>query len=332
VEKFRIDIILEKGDKRAVDMETALLLKYIEELGSLSAAAKKLGIPYSRAWQDIARAEAALGLRLVEARRGAAGGARLTEAGAAILRRYVEVAERKAGGLEAEVCDFVYAGSSDEYILRLLSRLREEGYCVEVHWVGSMAGLTMAALGLADVAGAHLLDPATGEYNLPYIERLGLSTIALFRGYMRSIGFAYRPDVEFRGVEDLFKYRFINRNPGSGTRTLLEHLLSLYAQRSGAAKASLAAKIKGYEVEVRTHEEVAKALVEGKADVGLAIAAVAEGAGLGFRQVALERFDIAVNKRSLQKPAAALLLKLLKEEEPPPGYVPLKNSGEAIIR
>ncbi|MBP1449540.1 MAG: LysR family transcriptional regulator [Thermoproteus sp.] len=332
--RFRVEIIAEKEGRKVLDSETARLLKYIDEMGSLLAAVKRLGIPYSKAWQSVARAEAALGIKLVEAKRGAAAGARLTEAGKNLLLRYMEVAHRKMGDLEAggEACDFVYAGSSDEFMRALLDMLREGGYCAEVHWVGSTAGVLMTALGLADISGIHLLDPVTGEYNLPYIERFGLSnSLALFRGYMRAIGFIYRPDTEFRGVEDLTRYKFINRNPGSGTRALLEHLLEQTARRMGVSKGLLTRDIRGYHIEAATHDEVAAAIAEGRADVGLAIAAVAERYGLAFRQVALERFDIAVNKRSLEKPAVKRLVKLLRSEAPPPGYAVLRSTGVPIL-
>ncbi|AEA11882.1 transcriptional regulator of molybdate metabolism, LysR family [Thermoproteus uzoniensis 768-20] len=332
---FRVDVSLIREGVVALDSETALLLKYIEETGSISAAARRLGIPYSRAWGYIARAERALGIRLVEPRRGYAGGARLTDEGRRLLARYLEFVSRRLGGLEAlteGMCDFVYAGSSDLFVKDLLERLREEGFCVEARWVGSATGLIMAAAGLADVAGVHLLDPASGEYNVPYVERLGLSqSVVLHRGFMRSIGFAFRPDVEFRGVEDLLKYRVIARNPGSGTRLLLELLVDKLAERVGKPRKAVADAISGYNTSARTHEEVVGAIARGEADVGLAIAAAAEKYGLAYRHVALERFDLAVNRYSLEKPAVRRLLELLRKEQPPPGYTPVRSAGQKVL-
>lgn len=334
MDSFKVDLIMVRDGVPVLDSEAALLLRYIDEMGSISAAARRLGLSYSKAWAKIAKAERALGVRLVEPRRGYAGGARLTDEGRSLLLRYLEFASKRLGGLEGagELCDFIYAGSSDMFIEELLGRLREEGFCVEIKWVGSMAGLILAASGLADVAGVHLLDPASGEYNVPYIERLGLSqSIALYRGYMRSIGFAYRHDVDFRGVEDLLSLRVIARNPGSGTRVLLENLVDRLAAKSGVSRAFITSRIKGYDTSARTHQEVAAAIARGDADVGLTIAAVAERFGLAYRHVALERFDIAVGRGSLEKPAVRRLLELLKRERPPEGYTPLKGAGEKVL-
>jgi molybdate transport repressor ModE-like protein len=335
VDLFRVDVSLIRDGVVALDSETALLLKYIEETGSISAAARRLGMPYSRAWGHIARSERELGVRLVEPRRGYAGGAQLTEEGRRLLARYLEFVSSRFGGLEAlteGMCDFMYAGSSDILVRDLLDRLREEGFCVEVRWIGSASGLMMAATGLADVAGIHLLDPASGEYNIPYVERLGLSqAVALHRGFMRSIGFVYRPDVEFGGLEDLLRYRVVARNPGSGTRLLLELLVDKLAEKLGRPRKAVADSINGYSTSARTHEEVAEAVARGEADVGLAIAAAAERYGLAYRHVALERFDFAVNRRSLDKPAVRRLLELLRKEQPPPGYTPVRSAGQKVL-
>ncbi len=333
MDSFRVDIVMLRDGMPVLDSETALLLKHIDDMGSISAAAKRLGLPYSKAWTKIAKAERALGFKLVEPKRGHAGGARLTDEGKLLLSRYLEFANRRLGGLELDnLCDFVYAGSSDVFIEELLGRLKEEGFCVETKWVGSMAGLVMTSLGLADVAGIHLLDPSSGEYNIPYIERLGLShSVVLYRGYMRSMGFAFRHDVNFKNVEDLLRYRLIARNPGSGTRVLLESLIDKLAAKIGTSRVAVTSKITGYETSARTHHEVVVAISKGDADVGLTIAAAAERFGLAYRHVALERFDVAVNRGSLGKPAVRRLLELLKRERPPEGYTPLRNAGERIL-
>lgn len=333
MDSFRVDVVMLRDGVPILDSETALLLEHIDETGSISAAAKRLGLSYSKAWTKIAKAERALGVKLVELKRGRAGGARLTEEGKLLLSRYLEFVNRRLGGLgPGDFCDFVYAGSSDIFIEELLRRLKEEGFCVEIKWVGSMMGLVMTSLGLADIAGIHLLDPSSGEYNTPYLERLGLSqSVVLYRGYMRSIGFAFRHDVDFKGLEDLLRYRLIARNPGSGTRILLESLIDRLAAKTGASRAFVVNKIRGYDTSANTHQEVASAILRGDADVGLTIAAIAERFGLVYRHIALERFDIAANKNSLRKPAVRRLLELLKREKPPEGYTPLRGAGERVL-
>lgn len=335
MDRFVVDVLLLREGKPVMNAETALLLKYIDETGSILSAAKKLGLSYSRAWSYVAKAERALGVKLVEARKGYGGGAELTREGRTLLSRYLEFVERRLGGLEelaGGLCDFVYAGSSDPFMEYLLDRLKEEGFCVEARWVGSTAGLMMVASGLADVAGTHLFDPLTEDYNVPYIERLGLSTsLVLHKGYMRSIGFVYGRDVGFSGLEDLLRFRIVNRNAGSGTRALLEHLLDKLAFKLGASKRVVAQRLEGYLTEVSTHQEAARRVAEGEADIGLAVAAAAEAYGLQFRQVALERFDVAVSRKSLNKPAVRRLLELIRREEMPSGYVAVKGSGLPIV-
>ncbi|MEM3326897.1 MAG: LysR family transcriptional regulator, partial [Thermoproteus sp.] len=129
MDKFVVDVLLLREGKLVMNAETALLLKYIDETGSILSAAKKLGLSYSRAWSYIAKAERTLGVKLVEARKGYGGGAKLTQEGRAFLSRYMEFVERRLGGLEGlsgDLCDFVYAGSSDPFMEYLLNRLREE--------------------------------------------------------------------------------------------------------------------------------------------------------------------------------------------------------------
>jgi N-terminal domain of molybdenum-binding protein len=101
VDLFRVDVSLIRDGVVALDSETALLLKYIEETGSISAAARRLGMPYSRAWGHIARSERELGVRLVEPRRGYAGGAQLTEEGRRLLARYLEFVSSRFAGWSA---------------------------------------------------------------------------------------------------------------------------------------------------------------------------------------------------------------------------------------
>ena len=305
--KARATLILEKDGVVVLDERTALLLALIDRYGSLLTAAKSLGMAYSRAWESIARLERLLGVKVVEARRGGkgGGGAKLTGEGRKLLDLYVRehlkflrrpLEEPKVGLRRPSL---VYAGSHDPLLERLLGAL---GGSVEVAWVGSSGGLALLMMGEADVAGLHLYDPSTGTYNLPYLSRYWLGDkVLLVRGYDREVGFAMREEVEDPLGELLRgRLRLINRNLGSGTRVLLDHLLERRASELGLPPTAVR-RVRGYEVEARTHVDVARSIARGEADVGLTIRWAASQYGLAFKHVAWERFDFAVSRASLER-------------------------------
>lgn len=161
--------------------------------------------------------------------------------------------------------------------------------------VGSLAGLAALARGEADFAASHLLDPATSDYNLPIVRellpdrRMTLITVALRQiGWLVPAGnprrFGDAADLTRRGM------RFINRQPGAGTRILLDALL----RRARVSRR----RVTGYETEAVTHLDVAQAVAEGRADVGLGIASAASACGLGFVPVTRERFELVVPAES----------------------------------
>ncbi|MGC8835924.1 MAG: molybdopterin biosynthesis protein [Infirmifilum sp.] len=194
--------------------------------------------------------------------------------------------------------------------------------------VGSTGGLQAVKSGIADIAGSHLLDPATNEYNIPYVKSYGIDKVILIRGYLREQGLVYRKEKEpVRSISEVIDkgLSFVNRNPGSGTRVLIDKLLEDEAARRGITSSKLKAQLKGYTFEVKTHEAVAHIVASGVADVGVALRYVAIKYGLGFTSLAWERYDLIVSKESLQKPKVARLLervKSLKGEdiEKFPGY------------
>jgi putative molybdopterin biosynthesis protein len=155
----------------------------------------------------------------------------------------------------------------------------------------------------------------------------------LIRGYTREQGLMVkRGNPKYvRSVEDLRRkdVRLINRNLGSGTRELLDRLLRHHG---------IAAKdVKGYDFEVRTHEEVARAVEEGRADVGLGLRATASVLGLDFVKVCDESFDFVVERRRLWKPPVRALIGALmsprfKEElrRRAPGINTLPDTGEIM--
>jgi putative molybdopterin biosynthesis protein len=189
----------------------------------------------------------------------------------------------------------------------LLGLLAEQGWAVKSIPVGSTAGLAALARGEGDVAGIHLLDEATGEYNRPFLP----PGVGLERGYGRRQGVAFRrgdPDFDVPDLDSFLAAvrrggrRMVNRNPGSGTRVLLDRLL-------GGARPD------GYANQPRTHHAVAAAIAQGRADWGMTLDAIAAAAGLGFLFVQDERYDLAVPDARRSRPAVAALLALLQDED-----------------
>jgi len=186
--------------------------------------------------------------------------------------------------------------------------------------VGSTGGFMAIKRGEADIAGVHLLDEKTGTYNVPFIEKFGLKNKAvLVRGYIREQGFivAKGNPKDFQGFPDLLRedIRFINRNKGSGTRTLIDIELKKLARKLNLPFEELISKIKGYDVEAKTHSAVASAVLHGKADVGLGIRTVAEMFNLEFIPVAEENYDFLISIDSVNKQSTKLFLEILKSEE-----------------
>jgi excisionase family DNA binding protein len=183
------------------------------------------------------------------------------------------------------------AGSNDPVLDMLYGGLRRqypEFYVFSAN-IGSTAGLLALEKGFTDIAWSHLLDPETGEYNIPYLEKLTPSINAVVVNlFYRELGFvvAKGNPLGVAGFEDLMRddVRFINRQEGSGTRLLLDYHL----EKAGLQRERIA----GYENEVLTHAEIGLSILSGEADMGIAAAAVSALFGLGFIPIARERFDM----------------------------------------
>ena len=174
--------------------------------------------------------------------------------------------------------------------------------------VGSLGGLVALREGLCHVAGCHLLDPASGEYTLPWIERvLPGRDVDVVRLVHRDQGLIVAPGnpLGLRGLEDLERVRYVNRQRGAGTRVLLDHELGRLGLDVEA--------IDGYTREEPTHLAVAAAVAAGRVDTGLGVMSAARAFGLDFVPVAREPFDLVM---APGEPAVAPLLALLAD----PGF------------
>jgi len=177
--------------------------------------------------------------------------------------------------------------------------------------LGSLAGLMAIKQGRCHLGGTHLLDPATGEYNLSYIQRyLKEKPVTLVTLAMRSQGLMVAPGNPkgIKGLADLARdeVRLVNRQAGSGTRVLMDYHLG----RLGLDPA----QIRGYDQEEYTHMAVAVQVLAGGADVGMGILAAAKALGLEFIPVAQERYDLCIPTEFLLDRRVRTLLKVLESQ------------------
>ena len=199
------------------------------------------------------------------------------------------------------------AGSNDPLLDSALAHFRRRFPEILLYAanIGSLGGLEALHEGKAHVALAHLRDPKTGEYNVPYLSQYfspgDVVAVSLWR---RRIGFVQRhgsgPPVRSFSDRRLKKRRFINRQRGSGIRLLIDQSL-----QAADLKTS---DLKGYETESWTHWEVGTRVARSQADVGIAAESVARLLGLTFHEIADERFDLIVRKDNyFSKPVQACL-------------------------
>jgi putative molybdopterin biosynthesis protein len=185
---------------------------------------------------------------------------------------------------------------------------------------GSIGGVSAINREEADIAGIHILDEATNQYNTPILRKLKiLDKAVLIRGYHRQQGLivSHGNPKGISGFKDLQRedLTLINRNVGSGTRILLDTKLNEIAKEIGCPPTDLTKRIKGYHVEANTHSAVAAAISLGKADVGLGIKAVAKLYNLNFIPITDECFDFLVLKKSLSKEAVSAFIEALKTDK-----------------
>lgn len=229
------------------------------------------------------------------------------EAGETVLVELLQPLERIEGALLA-------IGSHDLLLDLLGDHLgrRLPGCGLSSAHVGSLAGLVALQRGECHLAGTHLIDEQTGEYNLSWVRRYCPGeTVALIRLAARQQGLVV-PRGNPRGLttlRSLFETgaHYVNRQRGSGTRQLLDYHL----RREGLDPRELP----GYHRELYTHLAVAAAVKTGSGDAGLAIQAVARALDLDFLPVAEEQYDLAIRTDALELPAMRALLDLLHDPE-----------------
>jgi putative molybdopterin biosynthesis protein len=211
-------------------------------------------------------------------------------------------------GSAARAPDLVIMGSHDVALDTVVGALFERGFSARVLAVGSLGGVAASTRGECDIAPVHIVDPKSGEYNV----HLAAPGLTLARGWQRMQGILFRPgDKRFEGKSAAEALKtaladtsalIVNRNAGSGTRVLLDKLLE------GARPA-------GYANQPKSHNAVAAAIAQNRADWGLAIAPVAKLYGLGFLPVAPEHYDFLVVESRRDRPAVQAFLSALRDQK-----------------
>jgi putative molybdopterin biosynthesis protein len=204
--------------------------------------------------------------------------------------------------------DLTIMGSHCTGLEPVLSLLSEQGIRARIVAIGSLGGLLAARRGECDIAPAHLFDAKTGTYNAPFLD----DNLTLVEGWRRMQGILFKKgDARFdnRSIEEAIAAaladrdcHMVNRNQGSGTRMLVDQLLK-------------GAEPPGYWNQPRSHNAVAAAVAQGRADWGVAISFVAQAYGLGFIPLTEEHFDFIIPKGRRERPAVLAFLEAFASGE-----------------
>lgn len=304
---------LESTDGPALQPRLIDLLLQIDELGSLAAACRKLGLSYRYAWGLLREGEQRLGQPLLRSRRGqgaalSALGEKLVWADRRIRARLNPAFDSLASELESEL-ERVLAHAQG--ILRLHAshgfavealrkRFHEQQIPLDLKYCTTLEAIRALAHGACDMAGFHV---PTGEFQQPilrhYQRELRDTDLRLVLLATRRLGLmtAAGNPLQVRGLQDLAdgEVRFVNRQPGSGTRLLIDQLLR-------AAGVDVL-QVRGHDVHEFTHAAVAAYVASGMADAGFGVETPARRFGLDFLPLVSERYFFACHASALDSAA-----------------------------
>lgn len=326
------------ADGKAIDSRLPPLLRAIARTGSLNKAVTALGLSYRHAWGVIGKVERTLGRSLVVMDRGR--GAKLSpfslklleadDTATRVIEQELAATVRALGRATPLTLDaprgtpLLIHASHDLALAELRDLLSESGAAaVELHFRGSLECLASLARGECDIAGFHVPEASADRSAFaPYRPLLRARGLRLVRFVDRRQGLIVPRANPKRllSIADLAGKgaRFVNRQPGSGTRLVFDRLL--------AAAGLDPSQIKGYAIEEFTHAAVAAMVASGMADAGFGIEAAARQHGLDFVPLADERYFLAARAASFARPAMRVLLDtmaapaFLRRLEALPGY------------
>ncbi len=315
---------LSADDGRRLHPRLMELLRAVHERGSLAAAARAIDLSYRYAWGMLQEAGKLFGRPLLRSQRGrgtglSALGERLVWADSRINARLSPTLDSLASELEAELDQVLLAHAaplrlhaSHGFGVEALRRIMmEQGMPLELKYRSPDDALAALRSGACDLAGLHLpMGELEGELLGHYSDRLDIENDRLINLAMRRQGLvlaAGNPQ-GIRGLSDLVDsgLRFIHRQPGSGTRLLLEALLA----RQGLAWE----RITPCDVEELTHAAVAAYVASGLADAGFALEPPARRYSLDFIPLVTERYFFVCRAQALAAPALENLMAVLTSD------------------
>ena len=212
-----------------------------------------------------------------------------------------------------EINRTIVCTGSHDMLLDVISDMMSgegEGISLSSTHVGSLGGLMALQRDEAHITPSHLLDEETGIYNESYIRSLFPGEeMVLVKGVGRIQGLMVAPGnpLDIKGVEDLTRVKYVNRQRGAGTRVLLDYKL----KQAGISPA----EVDGYEAEAATHMAVAAQVASGEADCGMGVYSAAHAMGLDFIPVGEEEYDFVMRPETLGMPEMKSFLRLLTSEE-----------------
>jgi len=336
-----------RGSDGAIRNALMDLLHAVREHGSISAAAKALGLSYRHVWGELKRWETQLGHTLIVWDKGQP--ARLSAFGDKLLWAERQAQARLAPQIEALHADlehaFAVAFDDAAHVLTLfashddaLAALRGQAVAsarlhLDIRFCGSVDAISALNEGRCVMAGFHtprLPGPGTlAQQTYQSLLRPGLHKLIGFARRTQGLMVAPGNPLALKSLTDLQRTgaRFVNRALGTGTRVLLDELLA----QGGTSPSA----INGYEVTEPSHAAVAQAVASGAADAGLGIEAAARSRALDFVPLLKEDYYLVCLKAALEQPPVQALLEVLRtpawqaQLAALPGYEP-DRCGEVL--
>ncbi len=298
------------------------MLEAISRCGTLSAAIGEVGLSYRHAWGLLAGCENLIGQRLVTLERGR--GAQLTKAGERLVETSVQCHRELSPQLERWAAEFgrnvikaagkpstvVVRASHDLALAQLRDMLARKGsLALQLSFEGSIDALRALSRYQCDFAGLHVPESPLRSLMLePFRPLLDDESLCLVHFADREQGLMVAPGnplaIDSIRAVARRKARFVNRQPGSGTRLFFDQLLAAHGVRPQ--------QINGYRSEEFTHAAVAATVASGIADCGFGIEAAARQQHLEFVPIASEHYYLAARKNTLQRPAPRAFIDVLR--------------------